>query len=324
MSKKLKVALIYGGPSAEYEVSLKSAAAVRENIDRSKYVVIDVHITKDEAWVIDGNKLSTEAALTSLGDVAVAFLAVHGTFGEDGKLQKLLSDNDILFTGSGAAASALAMDKIRCSNIFEKAGLRIPKTVSVITAEQAKKASQSFKVPFVVKPVSQGSSVGVSIVHDLAKLDAAIELGFQHDSQIIIQEFIAGQEISCGVLEGVDGKITALPPTELIPVHADFFDYDAKYTPGATKEITPPEVSESMITKIQDIAIESHQLLGCQGYSRTDVIVRDDEIFVIESNTLPGMTETSIFPQQAVAAGMTFVELIDQIIATALARQKKV
>jgi len=319
MSKKLRVALIYGGPSAEYDVSLNSARAIRDNLSRKKYSLIDVHITKDEVWVVDGEKQDQNRALEVLKTVDLAVLAVHGTFGEDGKLQKLLDDHEIVFTGSGAEASALAMDKVRAGNVFAGAGLLVPKTFIATTAEEAEKVSKNLDLPLVVKPVSQGSSVGVSIVREAGQLKEAVKLAFQHDQQIIIQEFIAGREVSCGVLE-VGGSVESLPPTELIPAEADFFDYHAKYTPGATNEVTPPEMPEKVIKHIQDLAIKAHQAIGCQDYSRTDMFVRGDEIFLIEINTLPGMTETSILPQQAAAAGISFQKLIDTLIQSALAR----
>lgn len=316
----MKIALIYGGPSAEYEVSVNSAAAIRTNLDPQKYQVVDVHITKDEQWVVDDRPLSVEEALAALQDVAVAVLAVHGTFGEDGRLQQLLADHNIRFTGSDADASALAMDKVRAGEVFAKAGLPVPATRVAETVEQAQALAKEFDPPFVIKPVSQGSSVGVSIVRDTAQVTAAIELAFANDHRIILQEYIAGREVSCGVLVDGIGKLTALPPTELIPADADFFDYHAKYTPGATNEVTPPDMPDEVIARIQTMAVQAHEALGCREYSRTDMFVRDDDIFVIETNTLPGMTETSILPQQAVVAGMTFAELVERLITCATSK----
>lgn len=317
----MKVALIYGGPSAEYEVSVNSAAAIRKNLDPQKYEVVDVHITQDEQWLIDDKPLTTEDALQDIANVDVAILAVHGTFGEDGKLQQLLSDHSIVFTGSDADASALAMDKVRAGEVFASVGLLVPATRVAETVEQAQALAKEFNLPFVVKPVHQGSSVGVSIVRDWTQLEDAIGLAFEKDHQIILQEFISGREVSCGVLADVDGEITALAPTELIPADADFFDYHAKYTPGATNEVTPPDMDTETIQRIQDLAVRAHQALSCRDYSRTDMFVRDHDIFLIETNTLPGMTETSILPQQAVVAGMTFAELIDRLINCAQARK---
>lgn len=316
MDKMIKLALIYGGPSAEYEVSLNSARAIRNNIDRAKYELLDVHITKAEIWEIGDQELSQEEALEVLKGIDVAVLAVHGTFGEDGKLQQLLADRGIRFTGSGAEASQLAMDKVRAGDVFQKAGLRVPETQVAESSKRAQELAGTMALPCVIKPVSQGSSVGVSIVRTKDQIDAAISLAFEHDERVIIQQFISGREVSCGVLE--DEKVKALPPTELIPADADFFDYHAKYTPGATNEVTPPDMSEDTIHRIQRLAEQAHQVLGCRDYSRTDMIVTDNEIYIIETNTLPGMTETSILPQQAKVAGMTFADLLDHIIHGAL------
>lgn len=315
---KHTVALIYGGPSAEYEVSLNSAKAVKTHLAPEKYQVIDVRITKDGQWVIDDEKLSIDSALEKIKSVDAAFLALHGTYGEDGQLQSLLAEHGIKFTGSDAAASALAMDKVKAGEVFQRAGLRVPKTMVTSTIEEAITTSQTFQPPFVIKPVSQGSSVGVSIVRQSDQLNKALQTAFEHDERVIVQEFVSGREVSCGVLAEKDGELKALPPTELIPADADFFDYHAKYTPGATNEVTPPDMPQDTINRIQDLASQAHQALGCQGYSRTDMIVADDDIYVIETNTLPGMTETSILPQQAVAAGMTYEQLVDRLIELAL------
>lgn len=318
MKTKKRVALIYGGPSAEYDVSLKTATAVRDNLDPESYDVQDVHISKDGWWHLDDRKLSEADALKALQDVDVAFLAVHGSFGEDGTLQQILADHNIAFTGSEAQASHTAMDKDLAGKAFEKAGLRVPKSIVVTDETSAASQSEDLSLPFVVKPVSQGSSIGITIVKNREQLAAALKLAFAHDTQVMLQEFISGREVSCGVLEDAEGTIVALPPTEMIATNgADFFDYDAKYTPGSGQEITPPDLPDEVIKQIQEIASVAHQCLGCRGYSRTDTIVRDDEIFVIEINTLPGLTSASILPQQAAAAGISFPELLDKIIASA-------
>lgn len=323
MKTTIKAALIYGGPSAEYDVSVNTAKAIRENIDTNKYSCIDVHITKQEEWMVDGVSLSEAKALDQLKNADLAILAVHGTYGEDGKLQQLLTDHGITFTGSDAAASSLAMNKIDAGQAFESAGLNVPKTFKVTDLDTAREKCAELTLPFVVKPVSQGSSFGVSIVQNREQLASAVDLALEHDDQIIIQEFISGREVSCGVIETEDGTLQALPPTELIAANgADFFDYEAKYTAGAGKEITPPDMPDSVISDIQDIAVKAHEVIGCHGYSRTDMIVREDGICVIEINTLPGMTKASILPQEAMAAGISFPQLIDRIVDAALARKR--
>jgi D-alanine-D-alanine ligase len=315
-NKKLKIALIFGGPSPEYDVSLKTAEAMRTSLDPKNYEVVDVHITRKGEWNIDSKKLSLEQALQRLRMVDVALLAVHGSFGEDGELQKILSENDIIFTGSDANASRTAMDKVASSKLFVRAGLLAPETFVAKDLDQAKKVAKKLSFPFVVKPVNQGSSVGVSIVHSRNQLQNAVNRALKYDELIILQEYIDGREVSCSVIENSAKKTKALPPTELIPIRADFFDYEAKYTPGATNEITPPELPTDLINQIKVDALAAHKLVGCSGYSRTDMILRDDKIYVIEINTLPGMTETSMLPQQAAVEGMSLSELLNLIIRT--------
>lgn len=311
---KLKVAVVKGGPSKEHEVSLNSAASVLENLDKQKYEAIDVFVSKQGKWNFGEHKdLSDDEAIQILKDFCdVIFLAVHGTYGEDGVLQAKLENAGVKFTGSGSKASALAFDKGKAQEVYERHGLRAPKA-EILKSPQDK---ISIEIPLVVKPIAQGSSVGVSIVKHEEQLTSAITDAFQHDERVIVQEYIEGREVSCGVLDVADG-LQALPPTELIVKNAEFFDYKAKYTVGETDEITPPDMSADIIQKIQDSAVKAHEILGCKDYSRTDMIVRGQEIFIIETNTLPGMTRTSILPQQAKVAGMTFSELLDRIIAAA-------
>ncbi len=311
---KLKVAVVKGGPSKEHEVSLNSAASVLENLDAEKYEAIDVFVSKQGKWNFGEHQdLSDDEAIQILKDSCdVIFLAVHGTYGEDGVLQAKLENAGVKFTGSGSKASVLAFDKGRAQEVYEQHGLRAPKAQILTTPQGA----ITLEIPLVVKPIAQGSSVGVSIVKSEDHLEAAVEEAFKHDARVIVQEFIEGREVSCGVLDSADG-LQALPPTELIVKNAEFFDYKAKYTAGETDEITPPDMPAETIKQIQENAVKAHEILGCKDYSRTDMIIREQDIFVIETNTLPGMTKTSILPQQAQVAGMTFSELLDCIIDAA-------
>jgi D-alanine-D-alanine ligase len=324
---KPKVAVVLGGPSREHEISLKSGEAVLTELKRNGYPVHKTYISLTGDWVVDdGERLSSIEAVNRLNNlgVEVFFLAVHGTFGEDGTLQALLERLGMKFTGSGASASILAMDKVTSSDIFAANGMLVPPMVTfsryeLIRESKLRNQIKQIKYPLIVKPASQGSSLGVTLVESDGDLPAAIEFALEHDNKIIVQQYIKGREVSCGVLEDAgSGKLTALPPTELTPKGADFFDYYAKYTENATDEITPPEMSEKKIDQIQNIAVNAHKLLGCAGYSRTDMIVKGDNIFVIETNTLPGLTSTSILPQQAAASDISLGKMLDDIITCAL------
>ncbi len=322
---KVKVAVVMGGPSSEYEVSLNSGEAMLASLDKAKYQVSRVVINKVGKWHFnDQQELAVTSALDELKrNTDIVLLAVHGTFGEDGTLQALLEQRGIAYTGSSAAASLLAMDKIISNDIYQGVGLNIPETYVFEATEkqQAIKAIQKMALPIVIKPVRQGSSVGVSIVKDASTITSAVDLALRYDQRVMVQEYILGREVSCGVLEKPGSRDSyALPPTELIPKKGDFFNYDSKYLVGGAEEITPPDMPAAMISKIQETAIAAHNLLGCHGYSRTDMIVRGEDVIVIETNTLPGMTRTSILPQQAVAAEISFAQLLDRIIQCGLKR----
>jgi D-alanine-D-alanine ligase len=320
MSKQ-PIVVIMGGPSREHDISIKSGSAMITGLDSEKYDVTKAEITKDSVWLWgeDAQSLSAGQALRKISkEQAIVLIGLHGSFGEDGTLQALLELHNISYTGSGVAASMLAMDKSTSNSIYTDNGLQVPRSLVFGEAnpEVAEIIQADLGAPVVIKPVRQGSSVGVHVVKDAKDLQAAIDDAFSHDQQIMAQAFIKGREVSCGVLQKGD-ELVPLPPTEIIPVVSEFFDYKAKYTVGGSKEVTPAEMPADTLKAIQDIAIAAHTALGCKTYSRTDVMVSEDGLYVIETNTLPGMTETSILPQQAQAVGMTFGELLDHIIAGA-------
>lgn len=328
--KKPKVAVVLGGPSREHDISLKTGETVLNELKRNGYLVHKTYISLTGEWAVDdGESLSSIEAVNKLKNlgVEVVFLAVHGSFGEDGTLQALLERSGMKFTGSGTNASILAMDKIMSSDIFAANSVLVPPMATftryeLIRDNKLRDRIKQLKYPLIVKPASQGSSLGVTLVENDDDLPAAIEFALEHDNKIIIQQYIKGREVSCGVLEDAgSGELTALLPTELIPKGADFFDYYAKYTENATDEITPPKMNEKKIDQIQKIAVNVHKLLGCAGYSRTDMIVKDDNIFVIETNTLPGLTSTSILPKQAEASNLSFGKMLDSIITCALKKR---
>ena len=304
--KKLKVVVLAGGPSSEHEVSLKTAGNVIEKLDKKKYDAEQIIISKKGKWPIPPNRLAAD----------IVFIAMHGAYGEDGTVQSILEKINVPYTGSDAVASRLGMHKRKSSELFASYGLLAPESFNISRCE----------FPVVVKPADGGSSVGVRVVETSDQLQEAIAEASKYSREILAQEYIVGREMTCGVLDDGLGNVIALPPTEIIPVARKFFDYQAKYIAGASREVTPPDLPEKTIKTIQEIALKAHKIIGCSGMSRTDMIIKDLEqskIYVLEINTIPGLTETSLLPQQALAAGISFSELLDRIIEAALNKFNK-
>ena len=241
----------------------------------------------------------------------VAFLAVHGTNAEDGAIQGLLQLLHIPFTGSGIQSSSLCMDKDRCKQILEAAGIRVP--VGQLL-RRGHIDTSSLPCPAVVKPNAQGSTVGLSFVENTGDLQSAIEAAFQYDNAVLVEEWVRGTEISVPVL--ID---RALLPVEIVPISGRY-DFESKYTPGATEEICPARLDTALAQESQRIALAAHRAMGCEGVSRTDMIVSEGGIVVLEINTLPGMTSTSLLPRSAAQSGMSFDDLVDAIVQDALGR----
>lgn len=301
-----------GGPSSEHKVSLQTGGKIAEHLDREKFEVLPVKIKKNGKWPI------TLADLKEKADVA--FIAMHGEYGEDGQVQSLLETFSIPYTGSGPMASAWAMDKGKAQLVFAENGLSVPegiifkKTDSDIDWEKVKQ----WELPLVVKPADRGSSVGVSIVKKFENLGSAIRQAFQRSDIVMIQKYIKGRELACGVLE-VNGVSLALMPTEIVPKKSDFFDFASKYEAGGSEEITPPDLPREKLKEIQLTALRAHKALGCAGMSRTDLILDSSgKLHVLEINTIPGMTQTSLLPQQAEKMGFEFPRLLEIIIQSAL------
>lgn len=315
-----KVAVIMGGPSQEHDISLQSGEAMLAALDAAKYEPAKITIDRSGVWCWGDERLSSAMACQYLKEQgAVALIGLHGTYGEDGTIQALFERYKIPYTGSRVSASLLAMDKSASADVYQQAGIQTPTTLSFSRSDDdtAEAILTKLSVPLVVKPARQGSSVGVHIVKTEANLTAAVEDAFLYDQIILAQQFVKGRELSCGVVE-LNGELTALPPTEIIPQVSEFFDYKAKYTDGGSKEITPAELETAQTQAVQQIALDSHIALGCGGYSRTDVILDETgEIYAIETNTLPGMTQFSLLPAQAKAYGLTFAQLVEAIVASA-------
>ena len=307
---RLRLALIAGGVSGEREVSLNGAKGVEAALDPEKYEIVRYDPATDLP------RIAADA-----DNIDVAFVLLHGIHGEDGTMQGFLELLGIPYQGAGVLGSALAMDKNLAKTLYRLNGLPVANWVMAEKEDIAnpERILESLQLPVVVKPVRQGSSIGMSIVKDQEKLASSLELAFQHDSEVMVEEFISGREITVGVI-GND-EIAALPLVEIIPDEKyEFFDYEAKYKPGATKEVCPAEVDDAVRQKAQEYGLKAHRALQLKGYSRTDMIVSDDKIYILETNTIPGMTPTSLLPQAASEFGLPFPALLDKLIELALER----
>ena len=306
MTHKLRIAVLAGGPSAEHEVSLNTGEMIFQGLDKNKYEARKIIISKNGRWPISLIELKNNYDLV--------FNAMHGEYGEDGVIQKILEKNKIPYTGSNSRASKLGMDKATSYKKFQKTKLLIPK----FTTKNNLIAIKKLGLPLVIKPNDRGSSVGVKIIKNWDEFNNAVNEVKKYSSSIMFQEFINGRELTCGIIE-YKKKLKALLPTEIIPPSNSFFNYEAKYVAGASQEITPPNLSKKIIKQIQEVALKAHRAIGCRGYSRTDMILSPDKkIYVLEINTLPGMTANSLLPQGAKAMGITFSQLLDIIIESAV------
>lgn len=306
--KKLRLALLAGGKSGEREVSLKGAAEVAKALDPQKYEVKRYDPATDLA------KLAADA-----DSLDVAFILLHGPFGEDGTVQGLLDLLSIPYQGSGVLGSAVAMDKNLAKILYRNAGLKIPQWYMAAKEDMdnPSKVLGHLGLPMVIKPARQGSSLGMTIARSEEDIARGLQKAFAIDTEVMAEEFISGREITGGVIG--NAELTALPLVEIIPGEEyEFFDYEAKYQPGATNEICPADLEEPLTVRAQNYALTAHRALQLRGYSRTDMIISNEDIYVLETNTIPGMTPTSLLPQAAAAAGLDFSALLDRLIELAL------
>lgn len=329
MSTK-RIVVVCGGRSSEHDVSLDSGRLVAENLAGDAYDVVKIVIDRDGHWQWPGEEaVDIGAALARLSSgVDCVFIALHGPYGEDGRLQGMFDLAGIAYTGSGCAASALALDKIRAKAVARFAGIEVAKDCVVRRSEWEANAddvvariANAVGFPAVAKCATQGSSLGLAMVDDAAALRAALPGLLAIENEVIVEQRLEGVEVTCGVLDLVNGDgIQALPLTEIAPVDAAFFDYKAKYTPGATDEITPARVNDAIRDKVQAAAVTAHEAMGCAGLSRSDFIVVDDTPYWLEVNTIPGMTATSLYPQGAAAIGMDYPTLVAALVEDGITR----
>ncbi len=303
--KNKKIAVLMGGPSAEREVSLRTGAAIHKALLAKGYNAVAIDL--------EPKNLAQQLAAQQ---IEVVFNAIHGLYGEDGCVQGQLNMLGIPYTGSGVLSSALAMDKIMSKRIFVADGIPTPNFIFIKKqplVDCVKIIVSKFSFPLVIKPPSQGSSVGVEIVQNQDGLESSLQNAFQYDDELLIEEFIAGRELTVSVAR-FDGQVIALPIIEIVP-NSGVYDYTSKYTLGATNYIVPAPVDEDTTRKVQELAVRSYAALGCAGVARADVMLdQNKNAYVLEVNTVPGMTATSLVPKSAKVYGLDFEELCEKIL----------
>ena len=319
----MRVAVVCGGRSSEHDVSLASGESVREGVAAAGHEVLDVRIARSGAWQHDGANLALEPGGGLLGADAV-FPVLHGPFGEDGTVQGLLELLDVPYVGAGVLASALCMDKVVFKEVLAAAG--VPQ-VGYAAVRQARWQTEPTAVraeldalglPLFVKPARLGSSVGIVKVTEADEIDAALETAFGHDGLVIVEAFSGGMEVECSVL-GL-GEPEASLPGEIVLTGADWYDYAAKYEPGGMELVVPARIPEAVIAEVRRLAVETFVRVGCAGLARVDFFVEGDRVLVNELNTMPGFTQTSVYPKLWDATGLAFPELCDRLLDVARAR----
>ena len=307
--KNRKIAVVMGGPSAEREVSLNTGKAIVGALQEKGYNVTGIDL--------DPPRLAQQLQQEN---VQVVFNAIHGKFGEDGLMQGMLEMLGIPYTGSGVLASAMAMDKAVSKRLFQAAGIPTPRSVVYSLADRKKdllaEILADFNLPVVIKAATQGSTIGVVIVEQEGGVIPAVEEAFRYSDHIVVEEFIKGRELTVAVL-GSDAP-QVLPVIEIAP-HSGFYDYHSKYTKGATEYIVPAQLTPAVTAAVQQSALAVFRLLGCKGIGRVDVMLDEKQRhYVLEINTIPGMTATSLVPKAAAAQGISFGELCERILLTAI------
>lgn len=354
MTQKIRVAVLYGGRSAEHDVSILSAANAVKAIDRARYEIVLIAIDRSGVWrlteLVDGalpreeSSQGVEVALLPGGrgrlvavapgggtseppPVDVVFPVLHGPFGEDGSVQGYAEVADVAYVGAGVFASAAAMDKEFAKKLLREAGLPVARAVTLRRGEAVafEVIASKLGLPFFLKPARQGSSVGVGKVSDAASFAACRDEAFRHDDKLLAEEFVEAREIECAVLEDADGKLTVSLPGEVIPAGKHgFYTYEAKYidADGAVVR-APADVPAAIAAKTQSLAKDAFRAVGCAGMARVDFFLRRDASLVVnEINTIPGFTNISMYAKALAASGVSYAEAIEVLIAHARARHR--
>jgi len=324
-----------GGKSPEYEVSLITGQEVVKHLNPDKYEVFPIVVSKDgQNWQLKNKEkfLTSNQNIFSAKDLIptlkvidqktipeqadLVFIAMHGPFGEDGTIQGMLELIGVPYTGAGVLASALGMNKVMFKKIMISENILVAESIIIIDRnDNPEKVCENLSLPIVVKPSSQGSSVGVSLVRKKEELKKALKTAFNFGPLVLIEKYLPGTEISCGVLGNKNPF--ALPVVEIVSKN-DFFDYEAKYNEKMADEIIPAKISEKLTKEAQKIAVKVYKAIGCRGFGRVDMIISKGRIYVLEINTIPGLTPASLLPKEAVCAGISYEVLLEKIITYAL------
>jgi D-alanine-D-alanine ligase len=315
----VKVAVLAGGRSSEHDVSLSSAASVREGLAAAGHDVLAVDLARDGTWSYDGDEVDLRAGRGLLGADAV-FPALHGPFGEDGTVQGLLELLDVPYVGSGVLASALCMDKILFKDVIARAGLPQVAYWSIDTEARVELGEQ-VSYPCWVKPARLGSSVGIARVDAPDELEAAVEAAAAHDPRVIVEASAPGIEVECSVLGPTDAPQASQPGEILLAAGEDgWYDYEAKYTPGGMELVVPARISDAARERVRELAVTAFRLAGCSGLARADFFVDGDDVLVNELNTMPGFTQTSVYGKLWDHSGVPYPELCDRLVRIAIER----
>jgi D-alanine-D-alanine ligase len=356
VAERIRIALVYGGRSSEHPISVVSAGSVLAAMDHERYEVVTIGITRSGAWIhtladpkqlqiterrlpevaAGDNEIAVRpssgevavfhgrSAIEALDSVDVVFPVLHGAFGEDGTIQGLLEMAGVPYVGSGVLASAAGMDKVFTKVVLNAAGLNVGRYMVVRQGQRLVPADvEHLGLPLFVKPARAGSSVGITKVRSYDELADALQLAFEHDSKVLVEAAIGGREIECGVLQDADGTVSASLPAE-IRLHPDFdwYSFEAKYLDDACDFDIPPALGPELIKGIQEAACRAFEALECAGLARVDFFLTSDgSLIVNEINTMPGFTPISMYPRMWAESGVGYAELIDRLVATALARK---
>jgi D-alanine-D-alanine ligase len=332
VSRRLRVAVLAGGRSSEHEISLASARSVLAALDPARYDAVALEIGRDGRWalpaasgdagsIVETLPMPSASAPATLGAVDVVLPILHGPFGEDGTVQGLLELAGVPYVGAGVAASALCMDKDLFKAVLRDRGVPVARNVTLRSGDAV---SNPFGYPVFVKPARLGSSVGISKAYTPEELEAAVALARRHDDKVLVEEFVAGVEVECGVLGNQRPRPLASVVGEIVP-HADWYDYAAKYDEGGSDIIVPARIPGETAARVQELAVESFIATECEGMARVDFFVResDGEVVVNELNTIPGFTATSVYAKLFEASGIPYAELLDRLIELALERHDR-
>jgi D-alanine-D-alanine ligase len=334
VTRRIRVAVVAGGRSSEHEISLASARSVLDALDPARYETTTIEIGRDGGWALEGPSstllqggvtetlpvLSDSKPAAAIGSVDVVLPILHGPFGEDGTVQGLLELANVPYVGAGVAASALCMDKDLFKAVLRDRGIPVALNATLRLGD---KIENPFGYPVFVKPARLGSSVGISKAHDEAELEAAVALARRHDEKVLVEEFVAGTEVECGVLGNLRPAPIASAVGEIVP-HGEWYDYAAKYDEDGSDIIVPARIPDETAARVQALAVDSFIATECEGMARVDFFVRENgDVVVNELNTIPGFTSTSVYARLFEASGIPYAELLDRLIQLALDRHER-